>query len=252
MVVADGSPIAGRARAGPGRPRGRVRAGSPRLGLHVALRLDERDRRRAVRRSGSRARHGRAPAGASDRRCRDGAARGSGRGRTARRRGRSRWARRQSVTVSQGIRAPPEGPTEGDRWYGCLDVRHPRVVASVALIAVLATVAFPGPAGSRVPSPFDQPDVDLFQQAGDRGCCPRDGDDDRTPRSGGPFRRDPGPRLDAVRASPANGAATGSAGCCPAQGERQVEAPRTRGASTTTCRGTARASTATAPPAARR
>jgi rare lipoprotein A (peptidoglycan hydrolase) len=35
----------------------------------------------------------------------------------------------------------------------------------VALIAVLATVAFPGPAGSRVPSPFDQPDVDLFQQA---------------------------------------------------------------------------------------
>jgi len=35
----------------------------------------------------------------------------------------------------------------------------------VALIAVLATVAFPGPAGSRVPSPFDQPDVDLSQQA---------------------------------------------------------------------------------------
>jgi rare lipoprotein A len=35
----------------------------------------------------------------------------------------------------------------------------------VALIAVLATVAFPGPAGSRAPSPFDQPDVDLTQQA---------------------------------------------------------------------------------------
>ena len=35
----------------------------------------------------------------------------------------------------------------------------------MALIAVLATVAFPGPAGSRVPSPFDQPDVDLSQQA---------------------------------------------------------------------------------------
>ncbi len=35
----------------------------------------------------------------------------------------------------------------------------------MALIALLATVALPGPAGSRVPSPFDQPDVDLFQQA---------------------------------------------------------------------------------------
>jgi rare lipoprotein A len=34
----------------------------------------------------------------------------------------------------------------------------------VALIAVLATVAVPGPAGSRVPSPFDQPDIDLFHQ----------------------------------------------------------------------------------------
>ena len=34
----------------------------------------------------------------------------------------------------------------------------------MALIAVLATVAVPGSAGSRVPSPFDQPDVDLFHQ----------------------------------------------------------------------------------------
>jgi Lytic transglycolase len=32
-------------------------------------------------------------------------------------------------------------------------VRHPRVVASLALIAILATVAVPGPVGSRAPSP---------------------------------------------------------------------------------------------------
>ena len=34
----------------------------------------------------------------------------------------------------------------------------------MALIAVLATVAVPGPAGSRAPSPFDQPGVDLLSQ----------------------------------------------------------------------------------------
>jgi rare lipoprotein A (peptidoglycan hydrolase) len=33
----------------------------------------------------------------------------------------------------------------------------------VALIAVLASVVFPGPAGSQGPSPFDQPDADLFR-----------------------------------------------------------------------------------------
>jgi rare lipoprotein A (peptidoglycan hydrolase) len=33
----------------------------------------------------------------------------------------------------------------------------------VALIAVLATVVVPGPAGSQGPSPFDQPDADLFR-----------------------------------------------------------------------------------------
>jgi rare lipoprotein A (peptidoglycan hydrolase) len=37
----------------------------------------------------------------------------------------------------------------------------------VALIAVLATVAVPGSAGSRVPSPFDSPDIDLSLQAED-------------------------------------------------------------------------------------
>ena len=48
------------------------------------------------------------------------------------------------------------------RWYGLGDVRHPWVVASGALIALLAMVAVPGPVGSRGPSPFDVPDPDLF------------------------------------------------------------------------------------------
>jgi rare lipoprotein A (peptidoglycan hydrolase) len=42
------------------------------------------------------------------------------------------------------------------------DVRHPWVVASAALIALLATVAVPVPVGSTSPSSFDQPDTDLF------------------------------------------------------------------------------------------
>lgn len=41
-------------------------------------------------------------------------------------------------------------------------MRRLKVVASVALIAVLATVAVPGPVGSRVPSPLDTPSADIF------------------------------------------------------------------------------------------
>ena len=48
------------------------------------------------------------------------------------------------------------------RWYGLDDVRHPWVVASGALIAVLAMVAVPVPVGTRSPSSFDVPDTDLF------------------------------------------------------------------------------------------
>ena len=48
------------------------------------------------------------------------------------------------------------------RWYGLDDVRHPWVVASGALIALLATVAVPVPVGTRSPSSFDVPDTDLF------------------------------------------------------------------------------------------
>ena len=49
-----------------------------------------------------------------------------------------------------------------DRWYGWPDVRRPKVVAIAALIAAFATVAVPGPAGSRAPSPTSTPSADLF------------------------------------------------------------------------------------------
>ena len=44
------------------------------------------------------------------------------------------------------------------------DVRRPRVVASTALIALLALVAVPGPAASWVPNPEAQVDPDLFKR----------------------------------------------------------------------------------------
>ena len=44
------------------------------------------------------------------------------------------------------------------------DVRRPRVVASTALIALLALVAVPGSVGSRVPNPESQVDPDLFER----------------------------------------------------------------------------------------
>lgn len=47
--------------------------------------------------------------------------------------------------------------------YVGFDVRRPRVVASTALIALLALVAVPGSAGSRVPNPESQADPDLFK-----------------------------------------------------------------------------------------
>ena len=50
----------------------------------------------------------------------------------------------------------------GDRWYGYRDVRRPKVVAIAALIAAFATVAVPGPAGSRAPSSLSNPAPDLF------------------------------------------------------------------------------------------
>jgi rare lipoprotein A (peptidoglycan hydrolase) len=43
-------------------------------------------------------------------------------------------------------------------------VRRPRVVASQALIVLLALVAVPGSAGSRVPNPETQVDPDLFKR----------------------------------------------------------------------------------------
>jgi rare lipoprotein A (peptidoglycan hydrolase) len=44
------------------------------------------------------------------------------------------------------------------------DVRRQMVVASVALIAILAAVAVPGPVGSRVPRPESTVDPGLFQR----------------------------------------------------------------------------------------
>jgi rare lipoprotein A (peptidoglycan hydrolase) len=50
------------------------------------------------------------------------------------------------------------------RCYRSPDVRRPKVVASMALIAALATVAVPGSVGPWVPSPQRTPSVDLFAQ----------------------------------------------------------------------------------------
>jgi hypothetical protein len=55
-----------------------------------------------------------------------------------------------------------KSPGAGEPCYGSLDVRRPKVVASAALIAVLATVAVPGTVGSRAPSSFDPAPADLF------------------------------------------------------------------------------------------
>ena len=53
-------------------------------------------------------------------------------------------------------------PGPGHRWYGGDDVRRPKVVAIAALIAAFATVAVPGPVGSRAPSSISTPSADLF------------------------------------------------------------------------------------------
>lgn len=64
--------------------------------------------------------------------------------------------------VSIWSRFLPKPPGGLGSWYGSLDVRRPKVVASAALIALLAAVAVPGPVGSRAPSPFEPPAADLF------------------------------------------------------------------------------------------
>ena len=48
------------------------------------------------------------------------------------------------------------------------DVRHPRVVALVALTAAIAAVAVPGPVGSRNPSPALETDPDLSRKSRSR------------------------------------------------------------------------------------
>jgi Lytic transglycolase len=64
--------------------------------------------------------------------------------------------------VSKWPRAPAKSPGPALRWYGWPDVRRPKVVAIAALIAAFATVAVPGPVGSRAPNPLAAPAADLF------------------------------------------------------------------------------------------
>jgi hypothetical protein len=64
--------------------------------------------------------------------------------------------------VSKWPAAGAQSPGPGHRWYGGYDVRRPKVVAIAALIAAFATVAVPGPVGSRAPSSISTPSADLF------------------------------------------------------------------------------------------
>jgi rare lipoprotein A (peptidoglycan hydrolase) len=60
--------------------------------------------------------------------------------------------------VGRHLRVRPKSPIISP------DVRHPRVVALVALTATIAAVAVPGPVGSRNPSSPIKTDPDLFAQ----------------------------------------------------------------------------------------
>jgi Lytic transglycolase len=63
---------------------------------------------------------------------------------------------------SKWSRFVPKSSFEAEPCYGSTDVRRPKVVASAALIAVLATVAVPGSVGSRAPISFDPTPADFF------------------------------------------------------------------------------------------
>ena len=64
--------------------------------------------------------------------------------------------------VSKWSAAGTQSLLRAERWYCPRDVRRPKVVAIAALIAAFATVAVPGSAGSRAPSPYTTPSADLF------------------------------------------------------------------------------------------
>jgi hypothetical protein len=59
-------------------------------------------------------------------------------------------------------RPPSDGGSRAHPCYPPPDVRRPSVVAGMALIALFAAVAVPGPVGSWVPSPLSTPDAQLF------------------------------------------------------------------------------------------
>ena len=231
----------GRARRSAGTPRapGPRPGPRPRPGAR-RRRADERDRRRAVRRAG------RAPGPAGDepdrRVARPAAER---RQRPARSSGPSSGYVRAGICNDPDTRRDLVANTRRNpaiRPFDAMvaaDVRRPRVVASVALIALLATVAVPGPVGSRVPSPIPTAGPESLPTRRDRGACPRDGDDDPAPRSGGPFR--PGTWIRARRCSsrpsePSHPRLRFDAAQTSADG--RARSTRTRGARTATCPGT--------------
>ena len=164
-------PEAGAVVVEPDQPRnggeGTVGAGSPRLGEHgVALDL-ERDRGGTVR--GAR----RAPAAAvreTHRRVAVSAPqRGQRPGQIERSIDRdSERGHGPSLARPAHVRAigcdPVPRPRRASPVSVRLDVRHPRVVALVALTAAIAAVAVPGPVGSRAPSLALETDPDLFAQ----------------------------------------------------------------------------------------
>ena len=130
---------------GHGRQRARRRPGpTPRRGRP---RRRGRGRRSRDRRScGSFARRAPRTAGSSGRPGRATAARACAGGRAGRRWRTCGWA---SATIHGTVRS---------------DVRRLKVVASLALIAILAVVAVPDPVGSRAPSPAATVDPDLFRR----------------------------------------------------------------------------------------
>ena len=137
-----------------------------------------------------------------------------------------------------------------DRWYGCLDVRHPRVVASVALIAAACHRRRPrsgrvaGPQPVRPAGRRSLPRAEMA--AAVRGTAMTTEPLDPGARSDGIL--DPGSTMfEPTHATEPPQARPGAA--LPKATAKSI-APQPVAHRSTTCRGTARASTATAPRAA--
>ena len=228
-------------------------ARAPGLDAQLVADVDERDRGRPVARPrrppGASAWRG----GSSGRPVRATAARACGGGRADRRPGRCERASARMLPRFGFGHEPRRNHAEPPiRGTVPADVRRLKVVASVALIAILATVAVPGPVGSWVPSPAATVDPDLFRRvevaALARGTPMTIQPQDPGARSAGTLDQgstliEPDLRTEPLPAPvrPAQPAARG-----------RVASARTPGITTATSRGTARTSTATGPRAARR